>query len=192
MAATVVIAARGRLLLQLPRTARGREKTARYPDEPTGVERPVPPPPRLQTYPFQDIKALRRHDKPLLDRYEWVDRTPAPSGSRSSRAMDLLANVAAVSQAGGPARRPPQRRAAGSGAAAPVPPRGASGASRQRAAHRRLREVRVGGSRRRQSPPKPMPYSGSGLQAPGASGARLRQVGAGLSRAKRSDDAGID
>src|SRR4051794_16922045 len=46
------------------------EKTARSPMSLTGAERPVPPPPRLQNYPFQDIKELRQNDKPLLGTYE--------------------------------------------------------------------------------------------------------------------------
>ena len=67
------------------------EKTARHPMSLTGAERPVPPPPRLQTYPFQDIKALRQHDKPLVGSYEWVDRNAGTVRIPVDRAMDLLA-----------------------------------------------------------------------------------------------------
>ena len=90
------------------------EKTARYPMSLTGVERPLPPPPRLQTYPFQDIKALRQHDKPLVGSYEWVDQE-CRHGAHPGRAGDGPAGRTrpAVSQ-GRPAVGGCQRRAAGS------------------------------------------------------------------------------
>jgi hypothetical protein len=67
------------------------EKTARHPMSLIGVERPLPPPPRLQTYPFQDIKELRQHDKPVVGTYEWVDRNAGTVRIPIERAMDLLA-----------------------------------------------------------------------------------------------------
>jgi hypothetical protein len=77
------------------------EKTARYPMSLTGEQRPVPPPPRLQTYPFQDIKELRQHDQPLLGRYEWIDQKGGTVRIPVERAMDLLAERGLPYRTGG-------------------------------------------------------------------------------------------
>jgi hypothetical protein len=129
VAATVVIA-----LLVVPfynylERREAAEKTARHPMSLTGVERPVPPTPRLQTYPFQDIKALRQHDKPLVGSYEWVDRNAGTVRIPVERAMDLLAERGLPYRKGGqpaaaPAPRPGSSAAAGAGAA-----QGVTGAS---------------------------------------------------------------
>ena len=66
------------------------EKTARYPLA-AGRERPLPPPPRLQTYPFTDIKELRRDQDRMLDRYEWLDKTNGVVRIPIERAMGLIA-----------------------------------------------------------------------------------------------------
>ena len=100
----------------------------------TGVERPLPPPPRLQNYPFQDIKELRRNDKPLLDSYEWIDRSAGTVRIPVDRAMDLLA------ERGLPYRKP------GQPSAAPPPP--APGAQPPGAAADRRVSRRVGGLQR--------------------------------------------
>ena len=49
------------------------EKAPRYPLA-QGVERPLPPAPRLQTYPFDDVKGLRREEARLLEHYAWIDK----------------------------------------------------------------------------------------------------------------------
>ena len=67
------------------------EKTARYPMSLIDQERPLPPPPRLQTYPFEDIKDLRRSEDPLLTRYEWIDQGAGTVRIPIERAMELLA-----------------------------------------------------------------------------------------------------
>jgi hypothetical protein len=67
------------------------EKTARYPMSLADQERPLPPPPRLQTYPFEDIKDLRRSEDPLLTRYEWIDQGAGTVRIPIERAMELLA-----------------------------------------------------------------------------------------------------
>ena len=90
------------------------EKTARYPMSLTGGERPLPPLPRLQNYPFQDIKELRQNDKPLLSTYEWIDRNAGTVRIPVDRAMDLLA------ERGLPYRKP--------GEASATPPAPAPGA----------------------------------------------------------------
>jgi hypothetical protein len=128
------------------------EKTARYPMSLTGVERPLPPPPRLQTYPFQDIKELRQHDKPLLGSYEWVDQAAGTVRIPVERAMDLLA------ERGLPYRKAGQLSAApapGAGTAGAGAAQGASGASAASSGS----QTPTGSSSGRQpttaSPPKP-------------------------------------
>ena len=95
------------------------EKTARYPMSLTGGERPLPPPPRLQNYPFQDIKELRQNDKPLLSTYEWIDRNAGTVRIPVDRAMDLLA------ERGLPYRKPGEASAPAPGAQPPGSPAGA-------------------------------------------------------------------
>jgi hypothetical protein len=139
------------------------EKTARHPMSLTGVERPLPPPPRLQTYPFQDIKALRQHDKPLVGSYEWVDRNAGTVRIPVDRAMDLLAQR-------GLRYRARDRLAP----VAPALPRGRAAHQRRRAGRTRRREVRVGGSQR---PRIRRSHETRRLRAPGskaASGTRSR------------------
>lgn len=67
-----------------------REKTARYPLA-AGVERPLPPPPRLQTYPFEDIKDLRQEQDRLIERYQWVDKSAGVVRIPVERAIEVLA-----------------------------------------------------------------------------------------------------
>ena len=67
------------------------EKTARYPMSLLDAQRPLPPPPRLQTYPFQDIKELRQTEAPLLESYDWIDRNAGIVRIPIERAMDVLA-----------------------------------------------------------------------------------------------------
>jgi hypothetical protein len=66
------------------------EKAPRYPMT-VGAERPLPPAPRLQNYPFDDLKAYRRHEAELLDHYAWVDKNAGTVRIPVSRAMELLA-----------------------------------------------------------------------------------------------------
>jgi hypothetical protein len=85
------------------------EKTARYPMA-AGTTRPLPPPPRLQNYPFQDIKDLRQEERRLLDTYEWVDKNKGVVRIPIDRAIEVLA------EKGLPYRQP---GASAPGAAAP-------------------------------------------------------------------------
>lgn len=66
------------------------EKAGRYPLA-TGMARPLPPAPRLQTYPFDDIKVLRREEGRILDHYAWVDRNAGVVRIPIERAMEVLA-----------------------------------------------------------------------------------------------------
>jgi len=65
------------------------EKVGRYPVA-AGRDRPLPPPPRLQTEPFEHIKDLRRAERRLLDRYEWVDRKTGTVRIPVDRAMEIV------------------------------------------------------------------------------------------------------
>jgi len=78
------------------------EKTARYPMSLLDAQRPLPPAPRLQTYPFQDIKELRQTEVPLLESYEWIDRNAGTVRIPIERAIDVLA------ERGLPYRKPGQ------------------------------------------------------------------------------------
>ena len=66
------------------------EKVNRYPVA-AGRERPLPPPPRLQTEPFENIKDLRRAERRLLDDYQWVDRKAGTVRIPVERAMEIVA-----------------------------------------------------------------------------------------------------
>jgi hypothetical protein len=66
------------------------EKAPRHPLT-VGVERPLPARPRVQTYPFDDIKALRRDEARILEHYAWIDKTAGTVRIPVSRAMDILA-----------------------------------------------------------------------------------------------------
>jgi hypothetical protein len=93
------------------------EKTPRFPLA-QGVERPLPPAPRLQTYPFDDLKGFRREEARLLEHYSWIDKNAGTVRIPVSRAIELLA------EKGLPHRAAPPAPADGPVAApvAPVPP----------------------------------------------------------------------
>jgi hypothetical protein len=66
------------------------EKTAMYPLA-VGQDRPLPPSPRLQTYPFRDIHDLRREEDRLLTTYEWVDKNAGTVRLPIARAIEIVA-----------------------------------------------------------------------------------------------------
>lgn len=66
------------------------EKAGRYPLA-EGVTRPLPPRPRLQTYPFDDIKAFRGDEDRVLEHYGWVDKNAGVVRIPVERAIDVLA-----------------------------------------------------------------------------------------------------
>ena len=51
----------------------------------------LPPEPRLQTRPLDDLRTLRARDQSLLDGYGWVDRRAGVVRIPIDRAIDLLA-----------------------------------------------------------------------------------------------------
>ncbi len=67
-----------------------REKAGRYPLA-AGLARPLPPPPRLQTYPFYDLKAFRSEENRVLEHYGWVDKNAGVVRIPVERAIDVLA-----------------------------------------------------------------------------------------------------
>lgn len=83
------------------------EKAGRYPLA-EGVMRPLPPRPRLQTYPFDDIKELHKEENKILDHYAWIDQNAGVVRIPIERAIDVLAEKglpyrqAEPAQPGGP------------------------------------------------------------------------------------------
>ena len=67
-----------------------REKAGRYPLA-AGLARPLPPPPRLQNYPFYDLKAFRSEENRVLEHYGWVDKNAGVVRIPVERAIDVLA-----------------------------------------------------------------------------------------------------
>ncbi len=92
-------------------------KTARYPMA-AGATRPVPPPPRLQNYPFQDIKDLRQEERRLLETYEWVDKNKGVVRIPIDRAIEVLAEKGLPYRQGGTSA--PAAAAPSSGPATPT------------------------------------------------------------------------
>jgi hypothetical protein len=70
-----------------------RERAAKAPRYPMAemVERPLPPRPRLQTYPFTDITTMRADERKLLDEYAWVDKANGVVRIPIERAIEVLA-----------------------------------------------------------------------------------------------------
>ena len=66
------------------------EKTARYPLA-VGQARALPPPPRLQNYPFRDLRDMRREEERLLTTYEWVDKNAGTVRLPIARAIEVVA-----------------------------------------------------------------------------------------------------
>ena len=54
------------------------------------VNRPLPPEPRLQVTPLQDLQAIVAAEDAELDSYGWVDRDQGAVRIPISRAMELL------------------------------------------------------------------------------------------------------
>lgn len=101
-----------------------REKAPRYPLA-AGMERPLPPAPRLQTYTFDDIKGLRREEAKLLDHYAWVDKNAGTVRVPVSRAIELLAEKSLPHRAAVPGTTPgatPQEGARQESAPSVAPP----------------------------------------------------------------------
>ena len=93
------------------------EKAPRYPLA-QGVERPLPPAPRLQTYPFDDVKGLRREEARLLEHYSWIDKNAGTVRIPVSRAIELLAEKGLPHRAAAPMTGCAGGRAGGAAATA--------------------------------------------------------------------------
>ena len=88
---------------------------------PRGSARPMPPPPRLQTYPFQDVKDLRQEERRLLETYEWVDRNAGVVRIPVDRAIEVLAEKGLPYRKPGEAAAPPAAPPADGAAPRPAP-----------------------------------------------------------------------
>ena len=53
--------------------------------------RPLPPEPRLQTTPTEDLRRVRAEEEAVLGSYAWVDRSAGKVRIPIGRAIDLLA-----------------------------------------------------------------------------------------------------
>jgi hypothetical protein len=103
------------------------EKAGRYPLA-AGTVRPLPPPPRLQTYPFDDIKAFRKEEARILDHYAWVNQNAGIVRIPIERAMEVLAEKGlpyrgATGATGLSAEAPSGAKADGAGADSVTPER---------------------------------------------------------------------
>ena len=93
------------------------QKAPRYPLA-QGVERPLPPAPRLQTYPFDDVKGLRHEEARLLEHYSWIDKNAGTVRIPVGRAIELLAEKGLPHRAAAPTSSAP----AAAQVALPPPP----------------------------------------------------------------------
>ena len=102
------------------------EKAGRHPLA-EGVTRPLPPRPRLQTYPFDDIKELHKQENEILDHYAWVDQGAGAVRIPIERAIEVLAEKGLpYRQAGQPAAAAPESHTGPTGekaSAGPAAPR---------------------------------------------------------------------
>jgi hypothetical protein len=101
------------------------EKVSRYPVA-AGRERALPPPPRLQSSPFQDIKQLRAAERHVLEQYEWINQKDGLVRIPVSRAMELIAERGLpyrtsppAAETGAEAAQEPAGNATGAGAEKP-------------------------------------------------------------------------
>jgi hypothetical protein len=89
-----------------------REAVEKAPRYPIAAEQPraLPPPPRLQPRPYQDVKVLRQEEERFLRGHAWIDESAGTVRIPIDRAIDILAAEGLPHRAA-PARDP--------GAAAP-------------------------------------------------------------------------
>ena len=57
---------------------------------PEAREQELPPEPRLQTTPEEDMRELRRHEDEILEGYAWTDEAAGVARVPIERAMDIL------------------------------------------------------------------------------------------------------
>ena len=57
---------------------------------PVAAPPPIPPGPRIQEFPAEEIKALRAHEEHVLSSYAWIDQKNGIVRLPIDRAMDLL------------------------------------------------------------------------------------------------------
>ncbi len=69
----------------------------------TAIANRLPPAPRLETHPIQDLSAMRAGEDAALNSYGWVDQKNGIARIPISRAIDLLAQHGLPSRPQGPA-----------------------------------------------------------------------------------------
>ena len=113
IAVVIVVAGLMVVFFNFMEAREAREKAGRYPLA-AGIARPLPPTPRLQTYPFGDIKTLRQEQNQYIERYEWIDKGSGVVRIPVERAMEVLA------ERGLPHRETPPPVSGAAGAALPT------------------------------------------------------------------------
>jgi hypothetical protein len=70
-----------------------REAVEKAPRYPIAAEQPraLPPPPRLQHYPYQDVKVLRQEEERFLRGHAWIDESAGTVRIPIDRAIEILA-----------------------------------------------------------------------------------------------------
>lgn len=103
VALVVVTAAVAQSMRVLLNFFASRESRASAPASPLAgaYGRHVPPEPRLQTHPVEDLERLRALESAALGTYEWVDREAGLVRIPIERAMDVLAERGLTANASG-------------------------------------------------------------------------------------------
>jgi hypothetical protein len=86
---------------------RARSDTREYPLAQVGADRPLPPEPRLQVTPREDLKVMRAEEQKVLDTYGWVDPASGTVRIPIDRAMQLLLQQGLPARAQAPAGASP-------------------------------------------------------------------------------------
>jgi hypothetical protein len=89
-------------------SAKAEQNTRQYPLA-EGQENRLPPEPRLQTNPRQDLQDLRAQEERLLDGYTWVDRNAGVVRIPIDEAMKLTLQRGLPSRAAAPTPAPAAR-----------------------------------------------------------------------------------
>lgn len=118
LATTIVIAAAMVFFYNYLEHREAVDKAPRYPLA-AGRPRALPPPPRLQHEPFQDVKSLRQEEVRLLHEYDWIDRAGGTVRIPIGRAMEVLAERGLPHRAAPPEAADPAAAATGAGPLAP-------------------------------------------------------------------------
>ncbi|MCP4205015.1 MAG: hypothetical protein GY769_24165 [bacterium] len=90
---TVVVVAMAALMWVLAGTLKGRlaDQDPPRPKLPAARTQPLPPEPRLQAEPEEDLRLMREEEEHLLSTFDWVDQASGVARVPVATAIDLLA-----------------------------------------------------------------------------------------------------